>query len=62
MTTILEVISYILKKFSYHDLKNEVDEDILDYTKKIYSTVNDIQTKLIAVPAAYLLIFNSNLI
>jgi hypothetical protein len=47
-----------LDKFSYHDLKSEVDNDKLDYTKKIYGTVNDIQTKLIAVPAAFLLVLS----
>ena len=46
-----------LEKFSYQDLKAEIDKDQLDYTKKIYGTVNDIQAKLIAVPAAFLLIF-----
>ena len=45
-----------LEKFSYHDLKLKVDKDKLDYTKKIYATVNDIQAKLIAVPAAFLLV------
>ncbi|MBN8877464.1 MAG: hypothetical protein J0I32_07955 [Sphingobacteriales bacterium] len=47
-----------LEKFSYHDLKSEIDADKLEFTKKIYSTVNDIQTKLIAVPAAFLLILS----
>lgn len=46
-----------LEKFSYHDLKSAVDKDKLDYTKRIYATVNDIQSKLIALPAAFLLIF-----
>ncbi|OKS84558.1 hypothetical protein [Mucilaginibacter polytrichastri] len=46
-----------LEKFSYQDLKAAVDKDQLEYTKKIYNTVNDIQSKLIAVPAAFLLIF-----
>lgn len=47
-----------LEKFSYHDLKTEVDRDKLDFTKKIYAVVNDIQSKLIAVPAAYLLVLS----
>ncbi len=47
-----------LEKFSYHDLKSEVDQDQLEYTKKIYATVNDIQAKLIAIPAAFILIFS----
>ena len=46
-----------IEKFSYQELKAGVDKDQLEYTKKIYNTVNDIQTKLIAVPAAFLLIF-----
>lgn len=45
-----------LEKFSYHDLKSKVDKDKLEYTKKIYATVNDIQSKMIAVPAAFLLV------
>lgn len=45
-----------LEKFSYHDLKTKVDKDKLEYTKKIYTTVNDIQSKMIAVPAAFLLV------
>lgn len=48
-----------LEKFSYHDLKSEVDDDKLDFTKKIYGVVNDIQSKLIAVPAAYLLVLST---
>jgi hypothetical protein len=47
-----------LEKFSYHDLKSEVDSDIFDYTKKIYGAVNDIQPKIIAVPAAFLLVLS----
>lgn len=47
-----------LEKFSYHDLKSEVDKDKLEYTKRIYGTVNEIQTKLIAVPAAFLLVLS----
>lgn len=48
-----------LEKFSYFDLKSSVDNDKLDYTKKIYATVNDIQAKLVAVPAAFLLLLSS---
>lgn len=47
-----------IEQFSYHDLKSEIDEDKLEYTKKIYNTVNDVQTKLIAVPAAFLLVLS----
>ncbi|MFC0513378.1 hypothetical protein ACFFGT_04175 [Mucilaginibacter angelicae] len=46
-----------LEKFSYQDLKSEVDKDQLDYMKKIYASVNDIQSKVIAVPAAFILIY-----
>lgn len=45
-----------VEKFSYHELKSKIDKDKLDYTKKIYATVNDIQSKMIAVPAAFLLV------
>lgn len=45
-----------VEKFSYHDLKSKVDKDKLEYTKKIYATVNDIQSKMIAAPAAFLLV------
>lgn len=47
-----------LEKFSYHDLKSAVDKDKMEYTKRIYGTVNDIQAKLIALPAAFLLVFS----
>ncbi|MDP2419665.1 hypothetical protein [Sediminibacterium sp.] len=45
-----------IEQFSYIDIKNQVDKDKLDYVKKIAAIVNDIQSKIIAVPAAYLLI------
>ena len=45
-----------LEKFSYYEIKAQVDNEKLDFIKKIAAAVNDIQSKIIAVPAAYLLI------
>ena len=45
-----------IEQFSYLDIKNQVDKDKLEYVKKIAGAVSEIQTKIIAVPAAYLLI------
>src|SRR5690606_22982018 len=46
--------SYYLTNFSYNKLKIEVDNAVLDFSKNIRSVINDSQTKLIAIPAAFL--------
>lgn len=45
---------YYIRNFSYNKLKTELDNAALDYSKKIQSVINDAQTKLIAIPAAFL--------
>ena len=51
--------SYYLTNFSYNKLKIEVDNTAIDFSKNIRSVINDSQTKLIAIPAASLLIYTS---
>jgi hypothetical protein len=46
---------YYIRDFSYNKLKTELDNAALDYSKKIQSVINDAQTKLIAIPTAFLL-------
>ncbi|WP_287212773.1 hypothetical protein, partial [Muribaculum sp.] len=46
---------YYIRNFSYNKLKSELDNAILDYSKKIQSVINDAQSKLIAIPAAFVL-------
>jgi hypothetical protein len=46
---------YYIRNFSYNKLKTELDNAALDYSKKIQSVINDAQTKLIAIPTAFLL-------
>jgi hypothetical protein len=45
---------YYIRNFSYNKLKTELDNAALDYSKKIQSVINDAQTKLIAIPTAFL--------
>jgi hypothetical protein len=45
-----------LEKYSYEKVKSEIDKEILEYSKKIQSVINDAQTKLVAIPVAFLLI------
>lgn len=48
--------SLYLEKYSYQKFKSEIDKEIIDYSKKIQSVINDAQGKLVAIPAAFLLI------
>lgn len=48
--------SLYLEKYSYQKLKSEIDKEIIEYSKKIQAVINDAQTKLVAIPAAFLLI------
>lgn len=45
-----------LEKYSYQKFKSEIDKEIIEYSKKIQAVINDAQTKLVAIPAAFLLI------
>jgi hypothetical protein len=46
--------TFFLNDFSYSKLKLELESAILDYSKNIRAVINDSQTKLIAIPAAFL--------
>jgi len=46
---------YYIRNFSYNKLKTELDNAALDYSKKIQSIINEAQTKLIAIPTAFVL-------
>lgn len=46
---------YYIRNFSYNKLKTELDNAALDYSKKIQSVINESQTKLIAIPTAFVL-------
>ncbi len=46
--------TFFLSDFSYSKLKLELESAILDYSKNIRAVINDSQTKLIAIPAAFL--------
>lgn len=48
--------SLYLEKYSYTKFKSEIDKEIIDYSKKLQSVINDAQTKLVAIPVAFLLI------
>jgi len=48
---------FYLRDFSYNKLKIELDSKALEYTQKIQSVINDSQTKLIAIPTAFVLVF-----
>ena len=46
---------YYIRNFSYNKMKTELNSVILDYSRKIQSVINDAQTKLIAIPVAFIL-------
>ncbi|MDR0437200.1 MAG: hypothetical protein LBH22_02725 [Bacteroidales bacterium] len=46
---------YYIRDFSYNKLQAELDNEALEYSKKIQSVINDAQTKLIAIPTAFVL-------
>lgn len=46
--------AFFLSDFSYSKLKLELESSILDYSKNIRSIINDSQSKLIAIPAAFI--------
>lgn len=47
--------AFFLSDFSYSKLKLELESAILDYSKNIRAIINDSQTKLIAIPAAFII-------
>jgi hypothetical protein len=48
---------FYLRDFSYNKLKIELDSKALEYTQKIQTVINESQTKLIAIPTAFVLVF-----
>lgn len=48
---------FYLRDFSYNKLKIELDSKALEYSQKIQGVINDSQTKLIAIPTAFVLVF-----
>ncbi|OJX30046.1 MAG: hypothetical protein BGO86_05755 [Chryseobacterium sp. 36-9] len=47
---------FYLSNFSYNKVKMEVDNSVLEYSKNIRNIINDSQSKLIAIPAAFVLV------
>jgi hypothetical protein len=47
---------FYLRDFSYNKLKVELDSKALEFTQKIQGVINDSQTKLIAIPTAFVLV------
>ncbi|MDH6534576.1 hypothetical protein D0T51_05530 [Parabacteroides sp. 52] len=50
-----DAYQYYIRNFSYNKLKAELDDAALDYSKKIQAVINESQTKLIAIPTAFVL-------
>lgn len=46
---------FYLSNFSFNKIKLELDNSVLEYSKNIRSIINDSQSKLIAIPAAFAL-------
>jgi hypothetical protein len=46
---------FYLSNFSFNKVKLELDNSVLEYSKNIRSIINDSQSKLIAIPAAFIL-------
>jgi len=46
---------YYLSNFSFNKIKFELDNSVLEYSKNIRSIINESQSKLIAIPAAFIL-------
>lgn len=50
-----DAYDFYLSNFSAHKLKFEIDSKAIDFTQKIHTVINDAQTKLIAIPTAFVL-------
>ena len=53
----ISAFQYYLRDFSFNKLKIELDSKALEFTQKIQSVINDSQSKLIAIPTAFVLVF-----
>lgn len=51
--------NYYLRNFSYNKLKIELDSKALEFGQKIQAVINDSQTKLVAIPAAFILVLSN---
>lgn len=51
--------SFYLRNFSYNKLKLELDSKAIEFNQKLQSVINDSQTKLIAIPTAFVLVLSS---
>lgn len=51
--------NFYLRNFSYNKLKLEIDSKAIEFNQKIQSVINESQTKLIAIPAAFILVLSS---
>lgn len=51
--------NYYLRNFSYNKLKIELDSKALEFSQKIQTVINDSQTKLIAIPTAFVLVLSN---
>lgn len=56
-TKCINAFQYYLRNFTYNKLKLELDSKALEYTQKVQSIINESQTKLIAIPTAFVLVF-----
>lgn len=55
-TQFQEAFQYYLRNFSFNKLKYELDTKSLEYTSKISAIISEAQTKLIAIPSAFILV------
>lgn len=47
--------SFYISNYSSNKLKFEIDSKAIEYTQKIQNIINDVQTRLIAIPSAFVL-------
>jgi hypothetical protein len=52
----VQAYNLYLANFSWEKVRTEVDKEKIEFVKKLNATVTDIQTKLVAIPAAFFLI------
>lgn len=51
--------NFYLRNFSYNKLKLEIDSKAIEFNQKLQAIINDSQTKLIAIPTAFVLVLSS---
>lgn len=55
----LSTYNFYLRNFSYNKLKLEIDSKAIEFNQKLQAVINDSQTKLIAIPTAFILVLSS---